>query len=192
MFSTIVLHNRGVCSCWEFQGASRNGGAFLTCVEGQDSQQLSELWFRQSVCWRQLTAAAQAASSLTRNRGVAVRFCRQTTCICHLLEQFSNGREAETGCGREARDRRGTFPKNFGCTARAVAFAPARPCGNIRPHKGRFLDWRIGWRDTTGERDRRGVDPCFAQSNAWAGAVGVFRLPYLFFENRFVLVGAST
>ena len=65
---TIVLHNRDVCSCWRFQGVSRNGGAFLSCFEGQDSQQLSELWFRQSVCWRQLTAAAQAASSLTRIR----------------------------------------------------------------------------------------------------------------------------
>ena len=80
---TSVLQKRGVCSCWEFQGASRNGGAFLTCSEGQDYQQLSELWFRQSVCWRQLTAAAQAASSLTRIRRVAVRFWRQATCICH-------------------------------------------------------------------------------------------------------------
>ena len=43
----------------EIPGVSQNGGAFLTCAEGQDYQQLSELWFRQSVCWRQLTAAAQ-------------------------------------------------------------------------------------------------------------------------------------
>ena len=33
----------------EFQGASQNGGGFLICSEGQDSQQLSELWLRQSV-----------------------------------------------------------------------------------------------------------------------------------------------
>ena len=66
------------------------GVAFLTCSEGQDYQQLSELWFRQSVCWRQLTAAAKAASSLTRIRRAAVRFWRQATCICHPLEQFFN------------------------------------------------------------------------------------------------------
>ena len=82
---TSVLQKRGVCSCWEFQGVSQNGGGVLSCSEGQDSQQLSELWFRQSVCWRQLTAAAQAASSLTRIRRVAVRFWRPATCICHPL-----------------------------------------------------------------------------------------------------------
>ena len=49
MFSTIVLQNRGGCSCWESQGASQNGGGFLSCFEGQDSRQLSELWFRRSV-----------------------------------------------------------------------------------------------------------------------------------------------
>ena len=49
MFSTNVLQNRGGCSCWESQGASQNGGGFLSCFEGQDSRQLSELWFRRSV-----------------------------------------------------------------------------------------------------------------------------------------------
>ena len=39
-----------------------------------------------------MTAAAQAASSLTRIRRVAVRFWRQATCICHPLEQFFNRR----------------------------------------------------------------------------------------------------
>ncbi len=34
MFRTIVLQNRGVCSCWKFQGASQNGGGLLTCSEG--------------------------------------------------------------------------------------------------------------------------------------------------------------
>ncbi len=34
MFSTIVLQNRGVCSCWKFQGASQNGGGLLRCSEG--------------------------------------------------------------------------------------------------------------------------------------------------------------
>ena len=45
MFRTSVLQKRGVCSCWEFQGASQNGGGLLTCSEGQESQQLSALWF---------------------------------------------------------------------------------------------------------------------------------------------------
>ena len=49
MFRTIVLQNRGVCSCWEFQGAFQNGGGFVPCSEGQDSQQLSALWLMQSV-----------------------------------------------------------------------------------------------------------------------------------------------
>ena len=34
MFSTIVLQNRGVCSCWEFQGASQYEGRLLTFSEG--------------------------------------------------------------------------------------------------------------------------------------------------------------
>ena len=34
MFRTIVLQNRGVCSCWNFQGAFQNGGGFLECSEG--------------------------------------------------------------------------------------------------------------------------------------------------------------
>ena len=105
----------------EFQGVSQNGGAFLSCSEGQDYQQLSELWFRQSVCWRQLTAAARAASSLTRIPG-ELRFDsgdRQPASGTYWSSS-STGAEAETGCGREVRDRRGTFPKNLGCTPYAV------------------------------------------------------------------------
>ena len=104
----------GVCSCWEFQGASRNGGAFLSCSEGRDSQQLSELWFRQSGCWRQLTAAAQAASSLTRIRRVAVRFWRQATCICHLLEQFFNRRGSRNRLRARGPRSQGHVPQKFG------------------------------------------------------------------------------
>ena len=95
-------------------GASRNGGAFLSCFEGQDSQQLSELWFRQSVCWRQLTAAAQAASSLTRIRRVAVRFWRQATCICHLLEQFFNRRGSRNRLRARGPRSQGHVPPKFG------------------------------------------------------------------------------
>ena len=36
MFRTIVLQNRGVCSCWNFQGAFQNGGGFLRCSEGAE------------------------------------------------------------------------------------------------------------------------------------------------------------
>ena len=97
-----------------FQGASRNGGGFLTCSEGQDSQQLSELWFRQSVCWRQLTAAAQAASSLTRIRRVAVRFWRQATCICHPLEQFFNRRGSRNRLRARGPRSQGHVPQKFG------------------------------------------------------------------------------
>ena len=98
----------------EFQGVSRNGGAFLSCSEGQDSQQLSELWFRQSVCWRQLTAAAQAASSLTRIRRVAVRFWRQATCICHPLEQFFNRRGSRNRLRARGPRSQGHVPQKFG------------------------------------------------------------------------------
>ena len=111
---TSVLQKRGVCSCWEFQGGSQNGGAFLTCSEGRDSQQLSELWFRQSVCWRQLTAAAQAASSLTRIRRVGVRFCRQATCICHPLEQFFNRRGSRNRLRARGPRSQGHVPQKFG------------------------------------------------------------------------------
>ena len=95
-------------------GASRNGGAFLSCSEGQDSQQLSELWFRQSVCWRQLTAAAEAASSLTRIRRVAVRFWRQATCICHPLEQFFNRRGSRNRLRARGPRSQGHVPQKFG------------------------------------------------------------------------------
>ena len=96
------------------RGHLRNGGAFLTCSEGQDYQQLSELWFRQSVCWRQLTAAAQAASSLTRIRRVAVRFWRQATCICHLLEQFFNRRGSRNRLRARGPRSQGHVPQKFG------------------------------------------------------------------------------
>ena len=112
--STSVLQKRGVCSCWESQGASQNGGAFLSCSEGQDSQQLSELWFRQSVCWRQLTAAAQAASSLTRIRRAAVRFWRQATCICHPLEQFFNRRGSRNRLRARGPRSQGHVPQKSG------------------------------------------------------------------------------
>ena len=95
-------------------GASRNEGAFLSCFEGQDSQQLSELWFRQSVCWRQLTAAAQAASSLTRIRRAAVRFWRQATCICHPLEQFFNRRASRNRLRARGPRSQGHVPQKFG------------------------------------------------------------------------------
>ena len=95
-------------------GVSQNGGAFLSCFEGQDSQQLSELWFRQSVCWRQLTAAAQAASSLTRIRRVAVRFWRQATCICHPLEQFFNRRGSRNRLRARGPRSQGHVPQKFG------------------------------------------------------------------------------
>ena len=36
MFRTIVLQKRGVCSCWNFQGAFQNGGGFLRCSEGAE------------------------------------------------------------------------------------------------------------------------------------------------------------
>ena len=98
----------------EIPGASRNEGAFLSCFEGQDSQQLSELWFRQSVCWRQLTAAAQAASSLTRIRRAAVRFWRQATCICHLLEQFFNRRGSRNRLRARGPRSQGHVPQKFG------------------------------------------------------------------------------
>ena len=95
-------------------GASRNGGAFLTCSEGQYCQQLSELWFRQSVGWRQLTATAQAASSLTRIRRVAVRFWRQATCICHPLEQFFNRRGSRNRLRARGPRSQGHVPQKFG------------------------------------------------------------------------------
>ena len=97
----------------EIPGCISEWGAFLSCFEGQDSQQLSELWFRQSVCWRQLTAAAQAASSLTRIRRVAVRFCRQATCICHLLEQFFNRRGSRSRLRARGPRSQGYFPQKI-------------------------------------------------------------------------------
>ena len=135
---TSVLQKRGVCSCWEFQGASRNGGAFQSGSEGQDSQQLSELWFRQSVCWRQLTAAAQAASSLTRIRRAAVRFWRQATCICHPLEQFFNRRASRNRLRARGPRSQGHVPQKIWdapksarlrAWLKSVAGSPARGSG---------------------------------------------------------------
>ena len=75
---------------------------------------MSELWFRQSVCWRQLTAAAQAASSLTRIRRTAVRFWRQATCICHPLEQFFNRRGSRNRLRARGPRSQGHVPQKFG------------------------------------------------------------------------------
>ena len=134
--STSVLQERGVCSCWVSQGASRNGGAFLSCSEGQDSQQLSELWFRQSVCWRQLTAAAQAASSLTRIRRTAVRFWRQATCICHPLEQFLNRRGSRNRMRARGPRSQGHVPQKFGMHPRSLTppWSGTQPNGSLLSH----------------------------------------------------------
>ena len=90
------------------------GERFRVALKGQYCQQWSELWFRQSVCWRQLTAAAQAASSLTRIRRVAVRFWRQATCICHPLEQFFNRRGSRNRLRARGPRSQGHVPQKFG------------------------------------------------------------------------------
>ena len=90
------------------------GERFRVALKGRTRQQLSELWFRQSVCWRQLTAAAKAASSLTRIRRVAVRFWRQATCICHPLEQFFNRRGSRNRLRARGPRSQGHVPHKFG------------------------------------------------------------------------------
>ena len=75
---------------------------------------MSELWFRQSVCWRQLTAAAEAASSLTRIRRVAVRFWQPATCICHPLAQFLNRRGSRNRLRARGPRSQGHVPQKFG------------------------------------------------------------------------------
>ena len=162
---TSVLQKRGVCSCWEFQGASRNGGAFQSCSEGQDSQQLSELWFRQSVCWRQLTAAAQAASSLTRIRRAAVRFWRQATCICHLLEQFFNRRGSRNRLRARGPRSQGHVPHKFGVHPAQTNGLPlpAQLLDQPRVHLNRILQLldcdpladRVGLVDAAGAEHQR-------------------------------------
>ena len=118
---TSVLQKRGVCSCWDdprvYLGMEER---FRVALKGRTLQQLSELWFRQSVCWRQLTAAAQAASSLTRKSGElrqSIVADRQPASVTSLEQVLQQARKPKPAAGeRPAIVRRGTFPKNLGCT----------------------------------------------------------------------------
>ena len=88
MFSTIVLQNRGVCSCWNFQGAFQNGGGFLRCSEGVECTAVIRTLIHAVDMMEAVDGSGSGGVFIHESRRTAVRLCPQATCIGHRLDQF--------------------------------------------------------------------------------------------------------
>ena len=122
MFSTIVLQNRGVCSCWKFQGASQNGGGLLTCSEGAECSAVVCTVIHAVDMMETVDGSGSGGVFIHANPVNCGSIVATGTCIRHLLEQFFNRHGSRNRLRARGPRPQGHVSQNLGGTQSATHF----------------------------------------------------------------------